>query len=127
MRTAAEAAQETATSAQGGNGASETAGGGATAGAGIGGPSGSDFWGVAGKIWNAPNTALGLAYGFVGGVIDRGLWLATLGYVDLGFSISIGNNAIQFQNHPLQQLFGSASESDGHRPRRQLGERGSPA
>ncbi len=74
----------------------------------------SGFWDVAGKIWNLPNTALGLAYGFLGGVIDRTLWLATFGYVDLGFSMSTGNNAIQFQNHPLQKISGGGAITLGN-------------
>lgn len=97
--------------AQGGNRAGSGAASGNTAAAAGSGSAGrSSFCDLAGKIWNAPNTALGLVYGLVGGVIDRGVWLATLGYVDLGFSISIGNNAIQFHNHPFQQILGGGRD-----------------
>jgi hypothetical protein len=103
--------------AQGGSSAAGGQQGRATStatGAGAGVSPGGGFGNVAGKLWNLPNTAVGLAYGLVGGVIDRTLWLATLGYLDLGFSISIGNNAIQFQNHPLQQLFGGGAITLGN-------------
>ena len=46
---------------------------------------------IVGKIWNAPNTAIGLIWGGIG----------LLG----GADVSIGNNAIQFTNHPL--MFGA--------------------
>jgi len=49
---------------------------------------------LAGKAWNAPNTAIGLAYGLVGAGV--GLVMGTHP------GISIGNNAIQFTNNPLQ-------------------------
>lgn len=103
--------------AQGANGAGGQQGGSTSSASGVGSAGSkarSGVWGVAGKVWNLPNTVLGLAYGAVGGVIDRAVWLATFGYVDLGFSISIGNNAIQFQNHPLQQLFGGGAITIGN-------------
>ena len=46
---------------------------------------------VIGKIWNPPNTLLGLAWGGLG----------MLG----GANASIGNNAIQFENHPLMPQY----------------------
>lgn len=49
---------------------------------------------LAGKAWNAPNTAIGLAYGLVGAGV--GLVMGTHP------GISIGNNAVQFTNNPLQ-------------------------
>jgi hypothetical protein len=42
---------------------------------------------VIAKAWNAPNTMLGLALGAIG--------------VAFGSSARLGNNAIQFLNHPL--------------------------
>ena len=48
---------------------------------------------VAGKIWNAPNTAIGLVFGGLGHI--AGLILGT------NPSVSFGNNAIQFHNNPL--------------------------
>lgn len=57
---------------------------------------------------------MGLAYGAVGGLIDATVQVATLGRVDLGFGASIGNNAIQFTNHPLQRLFGGGAITLGN-------------
>jgi len=48
---------------------------------------GQDLLDAAGKVWNLPNTAIGLAWGGIG----------VLG----GAEVSIGHNAIQFTNHPL--------------------------
>ncbi|MCA9472539.1 MAG: hypothetical protein MRJ96_16955 [Nitrospirales bacterium] len=48
---------------------------------------GADLLDAAGKVWNLPNTAVGLVWGGIG----------VLG----GAGVSIGNNAIQFTNHPL--------------------------
>ncbi len=45
---------------------------------------------VMGKIWNAPNTAIGLGIGLLG--------------LPLGATISFGNNAIQIENIPLMFL-----------------------
>ena len=42
---------------------------------------------VVGMIWNAPNTAIGVAWGMIG--------------VPFGAQVNIGNNAIQFTNHPF--------------------------
>ena len=50
------------------------------------------FGGVVGKIWNVPNTTIGLAYGGV--------------QIPFGARPSIGANGIEFQNVPLQNLFG---------------------
>lgn len=47
----------------------------------------STFVSVLGKVWNAPNTAIGLTWGFLG--------------VPFGATVSRGNNAIQFTNHPF--------------------------
>ena len=44
---------------------------------------------VLGKIWNAPNTAIGLLYAGVGRLF--------------GGDFSIGNNGIQLENSPLQR------------------------
>jgi RHS repeat-associated protein len=79
---------------------------------------GGSFWSRAddatGKAWNLPNTALGLAYGAVGGLIAAAVHVASLGLVDLGFGVSIGNNAIQFTNHPLQRLLGGGAITLGN-------------
>jgi RHS repeat-associated protein len=79
-------------------------------GGGAGGSSTGGFQGtvidVLSKVWNSPNTAIGVAYGLLGAAIDAIVYVLTLGKVNLGFSISLANNAIQFANHPLQQLFG---------------------
>ncbi len=48
---------------------------------------------VVGKIWNLPNTLLGLVYGGVGHVV--GWMMGTKPY------ITFGNNAIQFVNNPF--------------------------
>jgi len=60
---------------------------------------------IVGKIWTAPNTAIGLIWGGVGyaaGLLP-GVSMPT---------ISFGNNAIQFENHPLMKFgaiaFGNA-------------------
>ncbi len=45
-----------------------------------------------GKAWNLPNTVVGLVWGGIG--------LAT------GANVTFGNNAVQFENHPLM-LFGA--------------------
>jgi RHS repeat-associated protein len=58
---------------------------------------------IAGKVWNAPNTAVGLVYGGVGhiiGEVGNGLNL----YAPEP-SINIGNNAIQFINNPLMRSY----------------------
>jgi len=69
-----------------------------------------DSWGnalldVAGKIWNLPNTILGLAYGGMGSIVGG------VGYM-MGKlprpSVSLGHNAIQFLNNPLNVEDGSA-------------------
>jgi RHS repeat-associated protein len=44
--------------------------------------------GVFGKLWNAPNTALGLLWGGLG--------------IPFGAKPSFGNNGLQFANHPFQ-------------------------
>jgi len=54
---------------------------------------------VAGKIWNGPNTAVGLFYGATGYVLAwtayrAGLWPAAPG-------LNVRHNAIQFTNNPL--------------------------
>lgn len=65
---------------------------------------------ISGKIWNFPNTLLGVAYGGLGyliGNIGYGIDQITgaLGYnTNLVYArptISFGNNAIQFHNNPL--------------------------
>jgi hypothetical protein len=48
---------------------------------------------IAGKVWSAPNTLIGLGYGAVGHVV--GLTRDEKPYV------TIGDNAIQFRNNPL--------------------------
>lgn len=48
---------------------------------------------VAGKIWNLPNTLIGLTYGGAGHIVGM--------LIGSSPSISIGNNAIQFHNNPL--------------------------
>src|SRR5690606_29558977 len=42
---------------------------------------------VLGKIWNIPNTLIGLAWGLIG--------------LPFGAKMSFGNNALQFENHPF--------------------------
>ncbi len=42
-----------------------------------------------GKVWNLPNTAIGLAWGLIG--------------TAFGAEISLGNNSIQFENHPFMK------------------------
>lgn len=54
---------------------------------------------LAGKVWALPNTVMGLA---VGGVSYGVGWAGYgLGLLDVAPSISIGNNAIQFENIPF--------------------------
>ena len=48
---------------------------------------------IVGKIWNAPNTALGLAYGGLGYLAGKGMGTDP--------HISVGGNAIQFTNNPF--------------------------
>lgn len=50
---------------------------------------------VIGKVWNLPNTLLGLVYGFAGHL--AGLLART------GPHITLGNNAIQFHNNALMR------------------------
>lgn len=51
------------------------------------------LWDVAGKLWTSVNAALGMAYG----AIDMAAsWVA-----GIDMDISLGNNAVQFQNNPL--------------------------
>lgn len=60
--------------------------------------SGFSLTGVLGKLWNLPNTLLGLAFGGLGHLVGM------TGYL-LGLcpwpTISFGNNAIQFENNPF--------------------------
>jgi hypothetical protein len=49
--------------------------------------------GILGKIWNIPNTILGLTFGGIGHVAG---WI-----MGTNPSITFGNNAIQFHNNPL--------------------------
>ncbi len=51
------------------------------------------LWDVAGKLWTSVNTALGMAYGAIGMAAS---WVA-----GIDMDISLGNNAVQFQNNPL--------------------------
>lgn len=44
---------------------------------------------ILGKLWNLPNTIVGLGLGILG--------------LPFGAKISFGNNAIQFENHPFMQ------------------------
>lgn len=54
---------------------------------------------LAGKVWALPNTVIGLA---VGGVSYGAGWAGYgLGLLDVAPSITIGNNAIQFENIPF--------------------------
>ncbi|MDP3660792.1 hypothetical protein [Phenylobacterium sp.] len=48
---------------------------------------------IAGKVWNAPNTALGLAYGLTGHLVGE--------IAGKNPQISLGRNAIEFRNNPL--------------------------
>ncbi len=54
-----------------------------------------------GYIWNLPNTALGLAWGALGFVAEVGSLPFTRKW---DFKINLGNNAIQFNQHPLMFL-----------------------
>lgn len=54
---------------------------------------------VAGKIWNLPNTAIGLGYGTAGYLTGwPSYWL---GLQDEPPGITTGNNAVQFTNNPF--------------------------
>jgi hypothetical protein len=74
------------------------------------------FWGgvadVIGKIWNLPNTSLGVALGApvlalsaVASLAWSAIYVATIGrfggFEWVGTRLSIGNNAIQFTNFPV--------------------------
>lgn len=70
---------------------------------------------VLGKIWNLPNTALGLSWGGVGLATESLLAPFRLAAKPFGykgkifdFRITVGNNAIQFHSHPLM-VFGAVS------------------
>jgi hypothetical protein len=54
---------------------------------------------VAGKIWNAPNTAIGLGVGALGYLAGWPSYL--VGLQDKPPGVTTGNNAIQFTNNPL--------------------------
>ena len=54
---------------------------------------------AAGKIWAVPNTAIGLVYGALGHVIGK--IANAVGHSDHAPHVSLGNNAIQFENNPL--------------------------
>jgi len=53
------------------------------------------FWrgvgGLIGKIWNLPNTVVGIGWGILGGGFIPGV----------GAEVSFGHNGIQFENHPF--------------------------
>ena len=53
---------------------------------------------LAGKLWNLPNTLVGLALGFAGHAFA--VLLHAAGLVSAKPSICLGNNAIQFLNSP---------------------------
>lgn len=55
--------------------------------------------GVIGKIWNIPNTIIGLAFGGVGHVV--GEIGNALGFWSAEPSIGFGNNAIEFTGNPF--------------------------
>jgi len=57
---------------------------------------------LVGKVWNTPNTAIGLAWGAVGAVAET-VMLPFAGKWD--YSIGFANNALEFRNHPL--MFGA--------------------
>ena len=48
---------------------------------------------ILGKVWNMPNTAIGLVYGAVGNAVGQ--------VVGNNTEITMGNNAIQFQGNAL--------------------------
>ena len=54
---------------------------------------------VLGKIWALPNTVIGLGYGALGHLIGR--IGRRLGHCDHQPRLSLGNNAVQFENSPL--------------------------
>ncbi len=87
----------------------------------LGAAQGGGFWrglrGVLGRIWNAPNTALGLAYGAAGmavGAAGSAAWgavyVATFGryggFKWLGGGVMFGDGQIQFTGSPLQRGLG---------------------
>ena len=56
---------------------------------------------IIGKIWNLPNTVLGLAYGFTGHVIGEiGNWFGLGAEPEMGFD----HNALEFRNNPFARL-----------------------
>lgn len=60
---------------------------------------GDEIGEAAGKIWNAPNTILGLGYGGLGYLAGwPSYWM---GQQDKPPGITTGNNAVQFTNNPL--------------------------
>jgi len=60
---------------------------------------GIDWRDVAGKIWNAPNTAVGLLYGGVGMAAGEAAHL--MGLQEKAPRVFLGNNGVQFVNNPL--------------------------
>jgi len=54
---------------------------------------------VLGKLWNLPNTAIGLVYGSIGYAVGWGMYEA--GWQALPPDVIIGNNAIEFTHNPF--------------------------
>ncbi len=54
---------------------------------------------LAGKLWSAPNTALGLAYGLAGHAVGQANRLRPGDQPDP--RIQVGNNAVEFVNNPF--------------------------
>lgn len=80
---------------------------------------------LTGKVWNLPNTAIGLAWGSAGMLVD---WAAyAVGWRDNLASIDFGENAIQFINNPFAfagaitlgnvQVYGDAGFDRNGQPR----------
>ncbi len=63
------------------------------------GKSSSTVGGIIGKIWNLPNTIIGIVYGGVGHVIGEVGQM--FGVYSAEPTMSFGHNAIQFENNPL--------------------------
>ena len=58
-----------------------------------------DMRDLAGKLWSAPNTALGLAYGLAGHAVGQANRLRPGDQPDP--RIQVGNNAVEFVNNPF--------------------------
>jgi len=62
---------------------------------------------VAGKVWNLPNTAVGLLYGGFSLAVDK---VAGIN----GMKVGLGNNAIEFINNPITNWLGGGAITLGN-------------